>query len=237
MPIEQQPPQGAMESIPESTTVEPSASLDSGFSNDVVAIEPILSENITNSAPATLQYEDLAAIGSPEWTATGAISWTFELINVSTGLPWFWTIIAGTVFWELLLTPLSILTMKVSASLRPHQANIRALRAALGDAEKTNNNIEKEKVTIGLEEYYERHSINDLRFVAPFATATQLMVRSYLFIAVAKLCNIEQLAHSGFDLLPDLTIVDSTYVLPVLLAILVDSRLRVNTCQPNAMPR
>jgi len=218
--------------------MEPSAPLDSGFSN-VIATEPVLSdftEKISNSASATLQYGDLAAIGSPEWTPTGVISWTFELINVSTGLPWFWTIIAGTVFWELLLTPLSIKTIKVSAQLRPHQANIRALRAALRDAEKTNNTIEKQKVTIGLEEYYEKHSINGLRFVAPFETATQLMVRSYLFIAVAKLCNIEQLAHSGFDLLPDLTIVDSTHVLPVLLAVLVDSRLRVNIRQPNLMP-
>ena len=242
-----------MESLPESTsaavatsnrtTVEPSASLDFGLSNDVIAVEPILSnftENVTNSAPETLQYGDLAALGLADWSPTGIVCWTFELINVSTGLPWFWTIIAGTVFWELLYVPLSIKAMKLSAWLRPHQANIRALRAALRDAQTSNNSIEKQKITIGLEEYYEKHNMNDVSFVTRFATLIQFTVRSYLFLAVARLCNIEQLTHSGFDLLPDLTIVDSTYVLPVLLAALVDSRIRVNTRSSyrlNPMPR
>jgi len=79
------------------TTMEPSISLDSGFSNNIIVTEPTLSgftENISNSAPATLQYGGLAAIGSPEWTLMGLIFWMFKLINVSTGLPWFWIIIA-----------------------------------------------------------------------------------------------------------------------------------------------
>jgi YidC/Oxa1 family membrane protein insertase len=130
--------------------------------------------------------------------------------------------------------------MKLSAWLRPHWANMRAFRAALQDAEKSNSSIERQKVAFGLEEYYEKHGIRNIFFFTRLEKLIQILVRSYLFIAVAKLCNIEQLTHSGFGLLPDLTIVDSTYVLPVLLAALVDSRLRVNTrssCQPNPIPR
>ena len=100
--------------------------------------------------------------------------------------------------------------------------------------------METVKVAIGLDEYHKKHGIKATRILTRLDRLIQIPVRLYLFIAVAKLCNIEQLTHSGFSLLPDLTIVDSTYVLPVLLAALVDSRLRVNTrssCQSNPMPR
>jgi hypothetical protein len=48
-----------------------------------------------------LQYGGLAALGLSGWSSVGLSSWRLELMDVSTGLPWFHVIIAGTLFSRL----------------------------------------------------------------------------------------------------------------------------------------
>jgi membrane protein insertase Oxa1/YidC/SpoIIIJ len=67
-----------------------------------------------------LQYGDLAALGLAGWSPAGLSSWMLEIINVLTGLPWFHTVIAGTLFSRLLLLPFSIKQLRNSSALAPH---------------------------------------------------------------------------------------------------------------------
>lgn len=67
-----------------------------------------------------LQYGDLTALGLTGRTAAGLSSWMLKLVNVSTGLPWFHTTIAGTVLAWLLLLPLLIKQLCNSAALALH---------------------------------------------------------------------------------------------------------------------
>ena len=62
-----------------------------------------------------LQYGDLTALGLTGRTAAGLSSWMLKLVNVSTGLPWFHTVLA----W-LLLLPLLIKQLCNSAALALH---------------------------------------------------------------------------------------------------------------------
>ncbi len=46
---------------------------------------------------------DLAVLGLAGWSLSGLSSWLLELVKDSTGLPWFHTIVAGTLISRLLL--------------------------------------------------------------------------------------------------------------------------------------
>ncbi|KIM41872.1 hypothetical protein M413DRAFT_445083 [Hebeloma cylindrosporum] len=210
----------------EPTTMEPTTLVDPGFTNDLISTEPNFTVSTATSAPATLQYGDLADNGFVDGFVEGVFCRTFELINVSTGLPWFWTIIAGSAFWELLCVPASIYTMKRIAQLESHRPNITAMQAALRDARRNNALTEEAKMGICLEDYYRKHDVEEMKPYRRLDNVISIPVRFYLFLGVAKLCTIEQLTHSGFSLFPDLTVPDSTFVLPILVAAVSDSCIR-----------
>ena len=50
-----------------------------------------------------LKYGSLAALGLAGWPPAGLSLWMLEPVDVSTGLPWFRTIIACVLFWRQLI--------------------------------------------------------------------------------------------------------------------------------------
>jgi len=191
----------------------PVGPLDQGVSDT----QPFLSEfteAIVNNTPAALQYGDLAAMGLAGWSPAGIIRWSFELINVTSGLPWFWTIVAGSVFWRAVCVPFAIKGLQASARLQPHQAQMKALQTVVQDAQATKNPIEMQKAALAMREFYAKNNINPLAAMIPLI---QMPITIGLFFAAKKMCELEQLKISGFSLLPDLTVADPTYILPVVM--------------------
>ena len=86
--------ESAVQSSQTAGPVEPASSLDT-----VVADTP-LDTPIPDLLPPPLQYGDFAELGLSGWTPSGIAAWTFEVVQVTTGMPWFYTIIAGTLFWR-----------------------------------------------------------------------------------------------------------------------------------------
>jgi cytochrome c biogenesis protein ResB len=71
-------------------------------------------------------------------------SWMLELINVSTSLPWFHTIIAGILFSLAclpVLLPFSIKQLRISTALAPHQLRRFKLKEELDQAYKTEDKL------------------------------------------------------------------------------------------------
>ena len=93
----------------------PASPLSQSFESD--ALDVALD---TLAALTPLRYGGLAALGLASWSPAGLSSWVLEIIDVSTCLPWFHAIIAGTLFSRL-LPPLSVKQLGNSATLAPHQ--------------------------------------------------------------------------------------------------------------------
>ncbi|KAJ3475584.1 hypothetical protein NLI96_g11745 [Meripilus lineatus] len=72
--------------------------------------------------------------------------------------------------------------------------------------------------------------------VMPFV---QLPVTLGMFFGVKKLCDLplEQLKVSGFDILPDLTVADPTYTLPVICAVAMNAQLSLGMKDMAASPQ
>jgi len=142
-----------------------------------------------------------------------------ELINVSSGLPWFHTIVAGTLLSRLLLLPFSIKQLRNSSALAPYQPRLLELKEELNRAYQTGDHLAVQRVALKQRRVYEESGVSMLpMLLMPFV---QLPVTLGMFFGVKRLCALplEQLHWSGVSFLPDLTVADPYYVLPIASAV------------------
>lgn len=205
---------------------------------EAIAPFPPLSQPDALDTLATLtplQYGDLAALGLTSWFPSGWSTWMLELINVSTGLPWFHTIIAGTIASRLLLLPLSINQLRNSAKLAPHQPRLMELKEELNQAYKTGDKLELQRIALQQRKVYEESGVSMLPMLAmPFL---QLPVTLGMFFGIKHLCALplEQLHWSGVSFLPDLTVPDPYFILPIASAVLMNLQLHVRASSPSVL--
>ncbi len=163
-----------------------------------------------------LNYGDLAALGLAGWTPAGICRWTMELINVSSGLPWFWTIITTAVLSRVILFPFTVKQMQGTAALAPYQGDVAAIRDEMSAAQKKKDALAMQRAALKQKMIYEKAGVGVVGMaISPFV---QLPVTLGMFFGVKSLCDLplEQLKWSGLAWLPDLTIGDPTCTLPIL---------------------
>jgi len=150
-----------------------------------------------------------------------------ELINVSTGLPWFWTIVVGSAVWRLFCVSWAIIGFQVSARLMPLQPQILELQKAVSRSRLSQNPLELQRAAQAMARFYKANNVNPL---AGLASMVQLPITFGLFFGVQKMCNLplEQLTHSGIAFIPDLTVSDPTMILPLAMFVLVNTQIKLS---------
>jgi len=172
-----------------------------------------------------LQYGDLAALDLCHWTPAGIAQWTMEIINTTTHLPWFWTIVAGTVFWRVITIPFSAIVLRNNSRLLPYQGEILKISTEMQEANRKADHLQRQKTALKLKAIYDKAGANPL--LGLIGPLVQLPVSLGLFFGIKRMCTVpvEQMKWSGFDMIPDLTIADPTYILPALLVALVNVQI------------
>ncbi|KAG8215339.1 hypothetical protein J3R82DRAFT_8933 [Butyriboletus roseoflavus] len=177
----------------------------------------LASEGATNLIPP-LQYGDFAALGITSWWPSGIMSWSFELLQVSTGMPWFYTIIAGTLFWRATLIPTALTSMRNTARLRPYADQIKTLD---DQAQGVKDRAAKMEIMLKKQKLMEKAGVS-LRsmFLAP---VIQMVGNFGLFFAIRNMVKLPviQLAQSGVWFLPDLTLTGD-YLMPTLVLLVMN---------------
>ncbi|CDO68767.1 hypothetical protein BN946_scf184989.g33 [Trametes cinnabarina] len=151
-----------------------------------------------------------------------------ELIHVSTGLPWFWTIVSATVLSRIILFPFTVKQMQGTAALAPYQEEIASIRDEMALAQKRRDTLGMQRAALRQKMIYEKAGVSfGGMALAPFI---QLPVTLGMFFGVKKLCDlpVEQLKYSGFEWVPDLTVVDPTWTLPIIATVLMNLQITVS---------
>lgn len=166
-----------------------------------------------------LHYGDLAALGLASWTPAGLCQWSLELLQVSTGMPWFWAIVGATVISRLIILPFAIKGIRNSARMGPHQAEFDSLREDINKARLSKDVATMQRAVIKQQLLYKKIGVSVGGMMVP--PLVQLPITLGMFFGIKKMCDlpVEQLKSSGVDFLQDLTVPDPTYVLPVLATI------------------
>ncbi|KAH7927552.1 hypothetical protein BV22DRAFT_1060676 [Leucogyrophana mollusca] len=173
-----------------------------------------------------LQFGDLAELGLAGWTPAGIIRWSFELLNVSTGMPWFYTIIAGTLLWRVALFPASVISIRNSARLLPYSSQLMALTEDMKTVDRSDR-LALQRLALKRQKIYEDAGVKVLpSIIMPFV---QIPVTLGMFFGVKKLVQlpVEQLKESGVDILSNLTVPDPYYILPLITTAMINVQMQV----------
>lgn len=174
-----------------------------------------------------LNYGDLASLGFAHWTPAGLCQWGMELIQVSTGMPWFWAIVATTLATRLIILPFNINSLRITARLAPFQPRLTELRDKMSGIS-NRDPIALQRISLQQKKIYEEAQVSMLQPL--MVPALQLPLSLGMFFGIKKLCALPllQLQVGGLSFLPDLTVADPTYLLPIAMAALINVQLSVS---------
>lgn len=177
-----------------------------------------------------LHYGDLANLGLISWTPAGLVRWSLEVIQVFTGMPWFWAIIAGTAFWRLVLFPFSVQTLRTAALAALHQPKLDAAKKRLELAKTANS---PEAMAVAVQEVRQTYKDIGLSPASMAIPLLQIPIAMGVFFGIKKMCElpVQQLKYSGVEFLPDLTVITSVadpyYILPIISMVIMNLQMKV----------
>jgi len=209
-------------------TVEPLTSNPISESS-VNALQDLTVDTITQVTIPPLHYGSLADLGLIGWHPVGLVRWSLEAIQITTGMPWFWTIVAGTAFWRMVVLPVIISSSRNAARTIFYAPQIEAAQRRLAAPDKT---ADPHQLRIELAIAYKKLGINPL--VSLFAAFVQLPVAIGVFLGIKGMCElpVEQLKNSGFDFLPDLTaltsVADPYWILPLMAMVGMNMQMKLS---------
>jgi YidC/Oxa1 family membrane protein insertase len=226
----------AASSVTDEAIADPDAAPDSfasddavSFSDDVVSSDAL--DAVVSNVPAAMQYGDLAALGLTGWTPAGLVRWGLEALHVSTGLPWFHTIVVASILARLAVAPLNVMSTRDSARIAPFQPRLTAIAQELRAASVKRDPHAIRRAQEAQRAVFKAADVNPVRLtlVGLSGFLFQLPLSFGIFFGLKKLCELplEGLKHSGFALVPDLTVVDPTYMLPLTAAALISFQTKV----------
>lgn len=138
-------------------------------------------------------------------------------------MPWFYTIIAGTLFWRAALIPSALTSMRNAARLRPYAEQIKTLDE---QAQAVKDRTAQMEVMLKKQKLIEKAGVS-LRsmFLPPII---QVVGNFGLFFAIKSMVQLPvvQLAQSGVWFLPDLTLTGN-YVMPGLVLLVMNVQFSV----------
>lgn len=191
---------------------------------------PMSNSALDAVARVPMQYGDLAALGLCHWTPAGLSQWGLEALHVATGLPWFWTIVAGTVVSRLIVLPFALKGIRNAALMAPHQAEFEKLREEINQARLARDTAHMQRMVLKQQVLYKKIGVSMAGMVLP--PFVQLPVTLGMFFGIKRMCDVgvPQLKYdSGVSLWPDLTVPDPTYILPIVSTAVMNLSLSVRT--------
>ncbi|KAJ3538841.1 hypothetical protein NMY22_g5000 [Coprinellus aureogranulatus] len=222
--VPEEPASVSANALPESESLP----LDAATSDPLAAssITDVITQNIPPMA-----YGDLAALGLTSWSPIGIIAWSYELIHVSTGMPWFWTIIAGSAFWRFVCMPFALNAVRTSARLRPIQGKIVKIQERITEARSKQDIVAMQRAGLEMKNLYAEVGVNPITGLM-LPNVAQLPITIGLFFALKRICThpVEQLKDGGVGSwfwANDLTAMDPYYILPAIFTAMINLQITV----------
>ncbi|CAG8493178.1 18546_t:CDS:2, partial [Acaulospora morrowiae] len=196
---------------------EVSSSADTTNTLEVVPINEILEPATSNvTAETVMKLGDLKAMGLVHYTPVGGVETFFEAIHVLSGIPWWGTILFGTLIVRLLLVPISIDAVRTNVKLMNIQPKAKKLMDEIKDAKKYSDTAVMLQKAEQMKNLYKSHDTSPYRGLV--LTLIQAPIMISFFLATKKMAEfpVESFKTGGMLWFTDLTIPDPYYILPAL---------------------
>lgn len=172
-----------------------------------------------------LQLGDFSDLGLTSfWTPAGWVRYSLEVLHVSTGMPWFYVLVTGTMLWRLAATKFTIAATRNASLLRPYAGELRAIDEKAQNADQAG----KMEAMLQKKKIFEKTGVNALSSLG--STLGQVVIQFGVFFGVKELVTlpVPQLRDSGCWLIPDLTVAGPYFIMPLVVASLANLQLMVS---------
>ncbi|XP_014481852.1 PREDICTED: mitochondrial inner membrane protein OXA1L [Dinoponera quadriceps] len=174
-------------------------------------------ENIVKLHPNGEQT--LESLGLGGWTPVGIVQNLLEYMHIGLDIPWWSTIVIGTVVLRTLIFPLVIMSQKNMAKFSNHMPVIQELQKKMTEARQLGDHFESARCAQDLMKYMKANDVKAAKnFLVPLV---QMPIFVSCFIALRKMANlpVESLKTGGFWWVQDLTLHDPYYILPIITSV------------------
>lgn len=170
-----------------------------------------------------------STLGLGGWSPIGIVQNCMEFLHISVDLPWYTTIIIGTICVRTILFPLVIMAQRNGAKLANNMPQLQHLQQRLTEARQMGNQIEAARYSQQMMEFMKEKQVNPLKnMIVPLAQAPLFIS---FFVGLRQMANapVESMKDGGLFWFSDLTIADPYYLLPVITSITMLATIEVGT--------
>ncbi|KAG0215800.1 Mitochondrial inner membrane protein oxa1l [Mortierella sp. GBA30] len=204
------------------------------------AISEVAAQNAETIGQVAMKYGDLKAMGLVHFTPVGGLETILEAIHISTGLPWWGTIVATTVMIRTALVPFIVKLQGNTARLHNVKPQLERLTENMKLAKENNDTAALARFSAQTQELFAKNDCNPLKSLMLPLLQAPVMISFYLALRDMASLPVPQFKDGGVGWFTDLTIADPTYVLPVasslgFLAIMELGSEAGGVAQPKAM--
>ncbi|KAK9768870.1 hypothetical protein K7432_000101 [Basidiobolus ranarum] len=165
---------------------------------------------------AAMKVGDLKAMGLVNNSPVGLIQAALEFIHVSTGIPWWGTIVATTLLIRLALFPLVIKLQRNAATLHNIKPEMDHLTMQLNKAKAEGDTAAIGQYSQEFRGLFEKHQANPFKMLALPLMQAPVMLSFFFALRDMAQLPVPQFQTGGTAWFTDLTLADPYYILPAL---------------------
>ncbi|KAI7819172.1 60Kd inner membrane protein-domain-containing protein [Gamsiella multidivaricata] len=179
------------------------------------AISEVAAQNAEAIGQVAMKYGDLKAMGLVHFTPVGGLETVLEAIHISTGLPWWGTIVATTIIIRTALVPFIVKLQGNTARLHNVKPQLERLTENMKLAKESNDTAALARFSAQTQELFAKNDCNPLKSLMLPLIQAPVMISFYLALRDMAYLPVPQFKEGGTLWFTDLTIADPTYALPV----------------------
>ncbi|KAF9031067.1 hypothetical protein BDZ89DRAFT_1064147 [Hymenopellis radicata] len=185
-----------------------------------------------------LQLGDLAAQGLCGMHPAGIYRMCLEYVNVTTGLPWFWTIVATGVAARLISVPFLVRSSQKQAIMQQYHTRLQPLQAASMKAAMAKDTVTAMRLNEEIKAIRSVAGVSQMQLLQGPLVQGVMGIGSFLGIRGMAELPVLQLTQSGVDWLPNLAAVPPSWFSAIFAGmIFVQTRLALLEQPPDMQGR
>jgi YidC/Oxa1 family membrane protein insertase len=210
----------SIDSIPEPPQVPEIPIQTSDFAEKATETAQALAEGLEPS---------FASIGLGGWTPVGIVQNFMEFVHVGLDVPWWGTILIGTICVRTIIFPLVIMAQRNGAKLSNNMPQLTFLQTKMSEARQSGNAVDAARYSQAIMEFMKEKQVNPLKnMIVPLAQAPIFIS---FFIGLRQMANtpVESMREGGLFWFTDLTVCDQFYLLPIITSLTMLATIEVGT--------
>ncbi|XP_073975650.1 OXA1L mitochondrial inner membrane protein isoform X26 [Rhodnius prolixus] len=188
---------------------------------DALKLEPKVSLQSTESLPdaaaqEVLGHPTLESVGLGGWGPIGLVQQSLDFLHVTCDIPWWGSIVVGTIVVRILMFPLVIISQRNAAKMHNILPGLQVIQVKMSDARERGDRIEAARNAQEMMLFMKEKGINPLKnMLVPLAQAP-LFISFFLGLRGMANLPVESMKAGGFAWFVDLTVPDQFYLLPII---------------------